>query len=130
VGRFLPKSFQRTMGWEYKIAHPLPEFIAGPSPLDLSMDFTGTDIVAFIFSAGICGAYVMSKKWYLNNILGVCFCLQGIERFSLGSYKIGATLLVGLFFYDIFWVFGTEVMVTVAKSLDGVSKQRGRRRRD
>jgi minor histocompatibility antigen H13 len=27
-----------------------------------------------------------------------------------------------LFFYDIFWVFGTEVMVTVAKNLDGPIK--------
>ena len=29
---------------------------------------------------------------------------------------------MGLFFYDIFWVFGTDVMVTVAKSLDGPIK--------
>jgi minor histocompatibility antigen H13 len=58
----------------------------------------------------------------MNNVLGICFCLKGIERFSLGTYKIGAILLVGLFFYDIFWVFGTDVMVTVAKSLDGPIK--------
>lgn len=31
---------------------------------------------------------------------------------SLGSYSIGCILLGGLFFYDIFWVFGTDVMVT------------------
>jgi minor histocompatibility antigen H13 len=55
-------------------------------------------------------------------MLGISFCLQGIERFSLGTYKIGAILLVGLFFYDIFWVFGTDVMVTVAKKLDGPIK--------
>jgi len=58
----------------------------------------------------------------MNNVLGISFCLKGIERFSLGTYKIGAILLVGLFFYDIFWVFGTDVMVTVAKSLDGPIK--------
>ena len=34
----------------------------------------------------------------------------------------GALLLSGLFFYDIFWVFGTPVMVTVAKSLDAPIK--------
>jgi minor histocompatibility antigen H13 len=55
-------------------------------------------------------------------VIGICFCLQGIERFSLGTYKIGAILLIGLFFYDIFWVFGTDVMVTVAKKLDGPIK--------
>ena len=58
----------------------------------------------------------------MNNILGISFCIQSIERISIGSYKIGAILLVGLFFYDIFWVFGTDVMVTVAKSLDGPIK--------
>jgi minor histocompatibility antigen H13 len=31
-------------------------------------------------------------------------------------------LLWGLFFYDIFWVYGTDVMVTVAKSLDAPIK--------
>jgi cbb3-type cytochrome oxidase subunit 3 len=28
---------------------------------------------------------------------------------SLGSFVIGAILLMGLFVYDVFWVFGTEV---------------------
>ena len=42
--------------------------------------------------------------------------------FSIGSFKIAAILLVGLFFYDVFWVFGTPVMVTVAKKLDGPIK--------
>lgn len=41
---------------------------------------------------------------------------------NLGSFKIAATLLSGLFFYDIFWVFGTDVMVTVAKSFDAPIK--------
>ena len=36
----------------------------------------------------------------------------------VGSFKAGAILLFGLFFYDIFWVFGTDVMTTVAKSID------------
>jgi len=58
----------------------------------------------------------------MNNVIGICFCIKGIESFSLGTYRTGAILLVGLFFYDIFWVFGTDVMVTVAKSLDGPIK--------
>ena len=40
----------------------------------------------------------------------------------LGQFKVGFILLSLLFFYDIFWVFGTPVMVTVAKSLDGPIK--------
>jgi len=66
--------------------------------------------------------YFQTKHYMLNNILGISFCIQSIERISIGSYKVGAILLVGLFFYDIFWVFGTDVMVTVAKSFDGPIK--------
>jgi minor histocompatibility antigen H13 len=48
--------------------------------------------------------------------------MQGIEMLSLGSFKIGAILLAGLFVYDIFWVFFTPVMVSVAKSFDAPIK--------
>ena len=41
---------------------------------------------------------------------------------SLGSFVIGAILLMGLFVYDVFWVFGTEVMVSVAKGLNAPVK--------
>ena len=38
------------------------------------------------------------------------------------SFPIGCILLGGLFFYDIFWVFGTNVMVTVATSFEAPIK--------
>lgn len=46
---------------------------------------------------------MLKKHWLANNMLGLAFSIQGIEHLSLGSTKIGAMLLVGLFFYDIFW---------------------------
>lgn len=107
--------------FEKKIKHPIPNFILD-NPLDIVIDVSYGDIVTFIGSAVFCYFYFLKKHWAMNNVLGICFCLQGIERFSLGTYKIGAILLVGLFFYDIFWVFGTDVMVTVAKNLDGPIK--------
>lgn len=114
----LCKNIQWKKSWtfENKI---LEDYILGPSPLEMEIDFQLMDIIALIPAGILCYFYFMTKHWALNNILGICFCLQGIQRFSLGTYKIGAILLIGLFFYDIFWVFGTEVMVTVAKNLDG-----------
>ncbi len=35
---------------------------------------------------------------------------------------MGFILLWGLFFYDIFWVYGTDVMLTVAKNLNAPIK--------
>jgi len=55
-----------------------------------------------------------NSKIKLSFILGISFSIQAIGLLNLGSFKAGALLLAGLFFYDIFWVFGTEVMVKVA----------------
>lgn len=37
---------------------------------------------------------------------------------GLDSFLTGSIMLGGLFLYDIFWVFGTEVMVSVARNFD------------
>ena len=90
--------------WGRKIEHSMPAWLLGDSPLDMTMEFAASQVFSLVFAGIVCGFYLQSKPWYLNNVLGICFCLQGVERFSLGTYKIGAILLIGLFFYDIFWV--------------------------
>jgi len=87
-----------------------------------NLEFDLSDLISFIFATAIGAWYVTTKHWISNNILGLSFSIQGIALLSLGSYKVGAILLGGLFFYDIFWVFGTDVMVTVAKSFDAPIK--------
>mmetsp|Transcript_18696 Transcript_18696/g.27049 ORF Transcript_18696/g.27049 Transcript_18696/m.27049 type:complete len:398 (-) Transcript_18696:498-1691(-) len=89
---------------------------------EVDATMTKAEIFCMFLSMIFCYFYVQTKHYILNNVLGISFCVQAIERVSLGSYKIGAILLIGLFFYDIFWVFGTDVMVTVAKSFDGPIK--------
>jgi len=114
----------RNVYWKWEMAHPfkIPEFLFGPSPFLIEVEFQIIEVVAILPALVFTGLYLQSRHWTMNNVLGIYFCLQGIQRFSLGTYKTGAILLIGLFFYDIFWVFGTEVMVTVAKSLDGPIK--------
>lgn len=88
----------------------------------VEVEFTISQIVAAIPGAFFCAWYASKKHWLANNILGLAFCIQGIEMLSLGSFKTGAILLGGLFIYDIFWVFFTPVMVSVAKSFDAPIK--------
>jgi minor histocompatibility antigen H13 len=80
------------------------------------------DSLSAIIAVGIVIWYASGKHWIANNILGLSFAIQGVSFLSVGNYKIGCTLLSGLFLYDIFWVFGTDVMVTVAKSFDAPIK--------
>ena len=78
--------------------------------------------VATLIALVICGVpvvfYFMTKHWVLNNIFGIQFSIMALKYINLSSFKVGFFLLWGLFFYDIFWVYGTDVMVSVAKNLD------------
>ena len=96
----------------------IPFITDEPMRLELSVP----EMLAGAFGIRFCVWYVTEKHWLANNALGLAFSLQGIEFLTLESIQIGAILLVGLFFYDIFWVFFTPVMVTVAKSFDAPIK--------
>uniref|UniRef100_A0A0D9VBD0 Uncharacterized protein n=1 Tax=Leersia perrieri TaxID=77586 RepID=A0A0D9VBD0_9ORYZ len=109
--RFLPKEWNdNAIVWHAPFFH------------SLSVEFTKSQVVASIPGFFFCIWYAAKKHWLANNVLGIAFCIQGIEMLSLGSFKTGAILLAGLFFYDIFWVFFTPVMVSVAKSFDAPIK--------
>lgn len=93
-----------------------------PSFLELHFKCTYTHIVMFIMSAQLGVLFVYTKYWALLNVFGIAFSIQAIRMVSLGNFTNAFLLLSGLFFYDIFWVFGTDVMVTVAKSFDAPAK--------
>lgn len=90
------------------------------SQFDIKFNRRSLVVVAGACAVGAC--YLYNKHWLANNVIGLCFAIQGVEMLSLPNYKTGSMLLGGLFFYDVFWVFGTDVMVTVAKKFDAPIK--------
>lgn len=81
------------------------------------MLFSTADAVSFFFGAVLCLVNFHTEHFMLNNLLGVALSVIAISNVSIGSYKIAVTLLIGMFVYDVFWVYGTDVMVTVAKTI-------------
>ncbi|KAJ2455539.1 hypothetical protein EV183_000016 [Coemansia sp. RSA 2336] len=73
-------------------------------------------------SALITGFYMYTKNWLVSNLFGLAFSFSAITLIRLDSFKSGMIMLAGLFVYDVFWVFGTEVMVSVAKNFDAPIK--------
>ncbi|XP_050540010.1 minor histocompatibility antigen H13 [Daktulosphaira vitifoliae] len=113
----MPKSVPKT---EYQL-----QFIKGSndSKVDwINVKFSLHDVLCFIMCALLGAVYLYNKHWIVNNVFGLAFAINGVELLHLNNIKIGCILLCGLFFYDIFWVFGTNVMVTVAKSFDAPIK--------
>ncbi|KAH9978656.1 signal peptide peptidase-domain-containing protein [Lactifluus volemus] len=59
-----------------------------------------------------------SKSILLTNILALSLACEAMSMLKIDSFRTGSILLSGLFVYDVWWVFGTKVMVSVATSLD------------
>ncbi|XP_057540930.1 signal peptide peptidase-like 3 [Amaranthus tricolor] len=61
-----------------------------------------------------------SYSWIGQDILGICFMIRVLQIIRLPNIKVATVLLIGAFFYDIFWVFISpfifheSVMVAVA----------------
>lgn len=83
---------------------------------------TPLDFVALGISGILVVFYIWSKSWIFNNILAILMSINAIQLLFLGNFKNGFMMLIALFFYDIFFVFGTDVMLTVAKSIDAPIK--------
>lgn len=89
---------------------------------DEPIQFDVLYLIMFCLSSIVGTGYFMTKHYYLNNVFGIFFSLIGIESFMIGSTSVGVLLLSLLFFYDIYFVFFTPIMVSVATNLDGPIK--------
>ena len=76
------------------------------------------NLISYSAAVVINALYLLTDHWTLNNILGLAFTLGGIVMLKVANFRIIMVMLWCLFLYDIFWVFGTDVMVTVAMKFD------------
>ncbi|KAI1505925.1 signal peptide peptidase-domain-containing protein, partial [Biscogniauxia marginata] len=76
------------------------------------------DIVGVILAIGANMIYYTTESTFLSNIMGYAFSYAGIMLMSPTTFATGSAVLYGLFFYDIYMVFYTPYMVTVATKLD------------
>ena len=90
--------------------------------LEIDQDITVLDLISLAISGVMVGIYILTKSWIYNNILAILLSINAIQQIFLGNFKNGFMMLTALFFYDIFFVFGTDVMLTVAKSIDAPIK--------
>ena len=61
---------------------------------------------------------LIDKPWWLTNILGFSFAYNALQIMSPTTAWTGTLILMALFIYDIYFVFFTPLMVTVATNID------------
>ena len=71
-----------------------------------------------LVSSYITYSYIKTKYWVYNNILAISFSVYFLNKLLVTNYRNAIIYLIGMLMYDIFWVFGSDVMVTVASELD------------
>ncbi|KAI1392032.1 signal peptide peptidase-domain-containing protein [Hypoxylon trugodes] len=76
------------------------------------------DILGIVLAVVANVIYYTTNSTLLSNIMGYSFSYTGIILMSPTTFTTGTGLLFGLFLYDIYMVFYTPYMVTVATKLD------------
>ncbi|OQE42141.1 hypothetical protein PENCOP_c004G07383 [Penicillium coprophilum] len=77
------------------------------------------DIISGILALSAVGYFAfVANPWWLTNFLGFCFCYGTLQFMSPSTFWTGTLIMGSLFFYDIYFVFFTPLMVTVATKLD------------
>lgn len=94
---------------------------------------SGGELPALCITVSLIGAYLagpvstggalpLTAFAALNNYIGVSIALGALGTVALESFAAAATLLLGLFCYDAFFVFKSDVMITVATQIEAPAK--------
>ena len=80
----------------------------------------GLQNITSLFLAVVALAYFnfIAKPWWLTNLIGFAFAYSTLQIMSPTTSWTGTLLLSALFVYDVYFVFFTPLMVTVATQLD------------
>lgn len=110
-------------------SHPrAPEILTKELGYPDYITFPISDLVGLIPATPVAVWYYRTKMWLPNNFLAASLALAAVDFLAIPDFQSAAVLLCGLFFYDVFWVFGSKsvfgsnVMVAVAKQFQGPIK--------
>jgi minor histocompatibility antigen H13 len=106
-------SFREAIYTKASLRLHLHRVVTLKSPVDL------LDLASMIIAITLVAYHTfISKPWWLTNFMGFSFCYGSLQFISPTTSWTGTLILSALFFYDIYFVFFTPMMVTVATKLD------------
>jgi minor histocompatibility antigen H13 len=84
----------------------------------LKVNLTLLELMTLLLCCYFAFLYVQTKFWIANNVFAICFTVYAIENWLVGSFRNILVIFIGLIIYDFSFVFGTDIMVTVAQEFD------------
>ncbi|KAF2479678.1 signal peptide peptidase-domain-containing protein [Neohortaea acidophila] len=87
--------------------------------IDMNINVTIINLAsAFAGAATIVYVNTVAKPWFLTNVQGFAVSYSALQLLSPTTFATGSLILSALFFYDIWAVFFTPLMIAVATNLD------------
>ena len=83
------------------------------------------ELGALFISSIVIAAYFLlplEQAFPLSNIIALSVAISTLPLLDLRTFFVGSAFLVGLLSYDFFWVFRTDVMMTVATTIEAPVK--------
>ena len=91
---------------------------------NISVLTTGLIILGYLLITNFGGK--TPEYFYINsffsNLIALGIAIQSISLIKVQNFAVACTLLCGLFLYDIYFVFGTDIMMTVATKIEAPVK--------
>mmetsp|Transcript_17635 Transcript_17635/g.29792 ORF Transcript_17635/g.29792 Transcript_17635/m.29792 type:complete len:343 (-) Transcript_17635:152-1180(-) len=75
-------------------------------------------VSTWVISGYIVYVYFMTRHWFIANVLAISFSIHAVENWIQTHFWQILIIFVGLILYDVSFVFGSDVMMTVAKGFD------------
>ena len=83
--------------------------VQGKISLGVCGRFTLAELLSVTISILMVCVWVQTGNWALMDFMGMELCVAFIAFVRLPSFKMSILLLCGLLFYDVFWVFFSQV---------------------
>ena len=73
-------------------------------------NYSQYDLILILISLSVVSIWLLTKHWFLNNILGFCLVFTALSILHINNLKLCTYILAMTFLYDIFWVFISPVI--------------------
>lgn len=84
----------------------------------MSLNMTFLEILTLMLAIYFVYIYLQTKYWLANNVIAMCLTVYAIENWLVGNIRNVFLIFFGLIAYDVYFVFASDVMMTVASGME------------
>ncbi|OHT05610.1 Clan AD, family A22, presenilin-like aspartic peptidase [Tritrichomonas foetus] len=116
---FVSKRFRKFKLFMFPQSHSIITEFVLPAH---SVGFYESDAILYPIALFINIFYFRTRNTIANNIIAFCIAFNGVLSIRVDKFTSAAPLLWSLLIYDVFFVYSTDIMTSVAVSIEGPIK--------